>query len=723
MKQVTQNLSEGTIKISEVPVPALRDKFVLVRNTASVISAGTEKTKVDMGKKNLLLKARARPDLVKQILKKIRTEGLAKTMQTVSTRLTAPSPLGYSCAGEVIAVGGLADGLRPGDRVACGGAEYANHAEFVAVPRNLVARIPDGVSDEEAAFTTIGAIAMQGVRLAEPLLGETILVVGLGLLGQITTQLVLANGCHVIATDLDASLVERAQRSGAQGIPPGSNVEKFCDQATGGTGVDAVIVCAGSSSNAIIEMCGAVARRKGRVVVVGAVPMNIPREDFFKKEISLVVSCSYGPGRYDPVYEEQGNDYPIAYVRFTEQRNMQAFLDLVARKKIDVSGLITHRFSVDSAAQAYGLIEGKKTEPYLGIVLGYDAARDIGDVRPIAIADTKPVEGTFQLSFYGAGNYATATLLPVLRDQAGVGFAGLLTASGRSAEGAARQFGFAYCTSLFEDLLSDTSSVIMIASRHDTHAEAVVRALQAGKHVYVEKPLALSVDELATIQHALSAHSSQQLMVGFNRRYAPAVQQVVAHFAPVQSPLNILIRVNAGSLPNDHWTQDPAQGGRIIGEGCHFVDLAAALAQSKIVSVYASGSSGRTKPVMLDDSVVISLGFENGGTAAIFYTSGGASSLAKEYVEVHGGGLSATIEDFKRTTLLGGSRPKVANGAQDKGQKAMLKGWLAGLKTGEPSVGVQTLLNVSLATVLAVESMMVGGVLAVDARLLDQADD
>ena len=724
VKQVTQNLSEGTIKISEVPVPALRDRFILVRNTASVISAGTEKTKVDMGKKNLLQKARARPDLVKQVLKKIRTEGLAKTFQTVSTRLNAPSPLGYSCAGEVLAVGGLASGIRPGDRVACGGADYANHAEFIAVPRNLVARIPDGVTNEEAAFTTIGAIALQGVRLAEPRLGETILVVGLGLLGQIATQLLLANGCNVIATDLDARLVERADDIGAQGIPPGASVEQHCEQVTHGNGVDSVIVCAGSTSNAIIEMCGTVVRRKGRVVVIGAVPMNIPREDFFKKEVSVVISCSYGPGRYDPAYEEQGNDYPFEYVRFTEQRNMEAFLDLVAKKRIDVAGLITHRFSIDLAANAYGLIEGKKKEPYLGIVLNYDSCRDASEDGLVRITAARPIGQTVQLSLYGAGNYATASLLPILRNESGVSFAGLLTASGRSAESVARQFGFSYCTSRYEDLLSDASAAIMITSRHDTHAEAVVRAIQSGKHVYVEKPLALTVEELTMVKKALTAHAGQHLMVGFNRRYAPVVQQVIDHFSPVQSPLNILIRVNAGSLPPGHWTQDPAQGGRIIGEGCHFVDLASALACSKITSVYASGASGRTKPVMLDDSVVISLAFANGSTAAIMYTSGGAPSLPKEYIEVHGGGFSATIVDFERLTLISGTgRPKIVNRSQDKGQQSMLKGWLASLKNGVPPADTPTLLNVSLATVLAIESMMVNEVLAVDSGLLDKQGD
>ena len=373
MKPVTQTLRTGVVEVNEVPIPTLNDKFVLVKNIVSVISAGTEKTKIDMGKKNLLQKAKARPDLVKQVINKIQTEGLKKTFQTVTSRLNSPSPLGYSCAGRVVAAGGLVEGIQPADRVACGGADYANHAEVVAIPKNLVVKIPDNVSDEEAAFTTVGSIAMQGVRLSQPLLGETFLVLGLGLLGQIAVQLLRANGCNVIATDLDASLVKQAESFGAIGAGPGTDVEALCKELTAGHGVDGVLVCAGTSSNQPIELCGAVTREKGRVVVVGAVRMDIPREDFFKKEINVVISRSYGPGRYDPSYEENGNDYPLGYVRFTEQRNMQTFLELVAQGKIDVKTLITHRYTVDQAAEAYQLIAGDKTEPYLGIIMQYDA--------------------------------------------------------------------------------------------------------------------------------------------------------------------------------------------------------------------------------------------------------------------------------------------------------------------------------------------------------------
>ena len=480
MKQVTQTLKTGVVEINDVPIPTLSDKFILVRNLASVISAGTEKTKIDMGKKSLLQKAKARPDLVKQVIKKIQTEGLAKTMQTVKARLDSPSPLGYSCAGNVLAVGGLVDGIFPGDRVACGGAGYANHAELIAVPRNLVVKVPANVSDEEAAFATMGAIAMQGLRLAKPLLGETFLVLGLGLIGQITAQLLRANGCNVIGIDLDNNLVGLAEKFGARGIRSSEDATQACLDLTGGHGVDGVIVCAGTSSNGPIELCGEVTRIKGRVVVVGAVKMDIPREPYFKKEISVVISRSYGPGRYDPFYEEGGNDYPIGYVRFTEQRNMESFLGLVADKKMDIKGLITHRFKLEQAPEGYAIIEGKKTEHYLGIILEYGKVPHglTQQANRIAVNTKKIDKQKIGISFFGAGNYATASLLPVLKGMVDVEFRGLVTASGRTAQGIAKQFGFAFCADKYQELLVDDTDAIMVTTRHDSHGVAVAEVMK-----------------------------------------------------------------------------------------------------------------------------------------------------------------------------------------------------------------------------------------------------
>jgi polar amino acid transport system substrate-binding protein len=724
MKQVTQTLKTGVVEVNSVPAPALSDKFILVRNFASVISAGTEKTKIDMGKKSLLQKAKARPDLVKQVIKKIQTEGLAKTWQTVQARLDSPSPLGYSCAGNVVAVGGLVTGLAPGDRVACAGAGYANHAELIAVPRNLVVKIPDAVSYEEAAFTTMGAIAMQGLRLAQPLIGETFLVLGLGLIGQITVQLLRANGCNVIGIDLDNSLVERAEKNGATGIRSSQDAARICRDLTAAQGVDGVLVCAGTSSNGPIELCGEVTRMKGRIVVVGAVKMDIPREPYFKKEISLVISRSYGPGRYDPFYEEAGNDYPIGYVRFTEQRNMESFLGLVADRKLDINGLITHRFKLDQAPEAYALIEGKKTEPYLGIVLEFESevGKNSQHQSRIEITAQKIGKDKIGISFFGAGNYATATLLPPLKAMPDIELRGLVTASGRTAQGVAKQFGFAFCADTFKELLNKDTDAIMVTTRHDSHANSVVKALLAKKHVYVEKPLALNVESLAAIYAAWKGNREIQIMTGYNRRFAPLTRELIQFFSGVQSPLVVNIRVNAGSIPDDHWIQDPASGGgRILGEGCHFVDLAAALACSTPKTVYAIGSRKQNKSALLNDNLSINLVMDNGSIANIIYTADGSKAMPKEYIEVFGGGRSAILNDFKVAHFFEGDTKitKRKLPAQDKGQKQMLKSWLDGLRKGTPYLSCESQISTSLATILAVESLTIDRPMEVDFSILD----
>jgi len=725
MKQVTQTLRTGVVEVNEVPIPTMSDKFVLVRNTVSVISAGTEKTKIDMGKKSLLQKAKARPDLVKQVMQKVKTEGLKKTFQTVNSRLNSPSPLGYSSAGVVVASGGLVEGIQPGDRVVCGGADYANHAEYVAIPKNLVVKVPDNVSDEEAAFTTVGSVAMQGVRLASPLLGETFLVLGLGLLGQITVQLLRANGCTVIGTDLDPLLVKQAEEFGAVGVGHDTDVAGICKALTSGHGVDGVLICAGTSSNQPIELCGDVTRSKGRVVVVGAVKMDIPREDYFKKEISVVISRSYGPGRYDPIYEENGNDYPYDYVRFTEQRNMSTFLQLVSQKKIDIESLITHRFNINDAPEAYKLIEGSKTETYLGIILNYgDESTHLKTSGRIQ-TNTKSIDAEkIGISFFGAGNYATASLLPPLISLDNIDLRGLVTASGRTAQGVANQFGFSFCAGEFNELLNDDTDVIMIATRHDTHAKSVENSLSNGKHVFVEKPLALSVEELSSIHDVYHKNGKNQLMIGFNRRFSPLTKAVIKHFDSVKSPLVVNIRVNSGAIPDDHWIQDPEiGGGRIIGEACHFIDLAAALIGSNPKTVYAIGTSKANKSAMLNDNVVISLNYEDGSVANIVYTADGSKAMAKEYIEVFGGGRSAVINDFKNADLYAGDTDVQHKklGTQDKGQKHMITDWVSGLVEGKPCMEYECLMLTSLSSILAVESLSIGQVLSVDLNILESS--
>jgi predicted dehydrogenase/threonine dehydrogenase-like Zn-dependent dehydrogenase len=714
MRQLVQNYKTGELRLAEVPLPVLTTGSVLVANRASVISAGTEKTKIDMGKKSLVQKALARPDLVKQVLQKVRTEGLLKTYQTVQTRLTAPSPLGYSCAGVAVEVGRNVQGIRPGDRVACGGAGYANHAEFVSVPGNLVVPVPEGVSDDEAAFATVGSIALQGVRLADPKLGERFLVIGLGLLGQLTVRLLRANGCTVLGSDLQPDVVARAEASGAIGVPPGADVVQACLDATGGHGVDGVLICAGTSSDGPIEMAGAACREKGRVVVVGAVGMNVPREPYFKKEVTVVISRSYGPGRYDPRYEEGGQDYPIGYVRFTEQRNLSAFLELIGSGRLAVDDLITHRFAFDAAIEAYGLIEGERREPYLGIVLGYPPVEGVQVASlPAEPSPHAAVDGVLRLASIGAGNYATATLLPLWKKQPGVQFAGLMTASGRTAEGVQAQFGFAHCAGTPAEVLGDDADATLILTRHGSHAALALAALEAGKHVIAEKPLCLTEDELDRI---VAARGDRQVLVGFNRRFAPATAAVIDHLAGAVGPRMVAIRVNAGAIPADHWIQDPQEGGgRMIGEACHFVDLAAALVGSPPVRVAARGTGRADKSALLNDNVAVTLDFEDGSVATILYTSEGSKAQPKERVEVFAGGLSAVVDDFRSATLFSGSTGKktVASGGQDKGQAAMVAAMAAGLTCGEPAIDFATTEAVSRATLRVVDSLACGHSLAV----------
>ncbi len=712
MKQVVQVLKSGEISVEDVPVPALQDRYVLVETLHSVISAGTEKTKVDMGKSSLLGKARARPDLVKQVLRKLRSDGFKKTFQTVNARLSAANPLGYSSAGRVIAVGGQVAGIRPGDLVACAGAGYANHAEVVAVPRNLVVPLPDGVGTEEAAFATLGSIALQGVRLCEPRLGETIFVLGLGLLGQIAVQLLRANGCRVIGTDLDPDLCRRAEVAGAMTVAAGDGMVQATQALTAGRGVDAVVICAGSSSNQPIELAAEICRQQGRVVVVGAVSMDIPREPYFKKEISVVISRSYGPGRYDPAYEEGGVDYPIGYVRFTEQRNMETILDLMKDKTLDVGSLVTHRFPFDDATAAYALIEGARREPYLGIVLGYSGSVADRSKLPSAFNAPPVTEGRLPISFCGAGNYATATLIPALVTRKDVQLLGVMTSSGRSAASVAKQFAFGASVQSFGELVAAGTKAVVIATRHDDHAPRVLEAIRAGIHAYVEKPLALTLLELDQIEEALAEQKGQvQLMVGFNRRFAPLVDNLRKHFADSRSPLVVAIRVNAGALPAEHWLHDPAVGGgRLIGEGCHFVDLASAICGGLPVEVSTIAAADASKGPANSDNLCISIKFNNGSVASVVYTGSGSPGLEKEFVEVFGAGRSACLRDFKHLDLYfaDGAHKTVRLPSQDKGQRAMLAAWVEGLRSGKPPVPTATLLACSRATILAAESLGVG---------------
>lgn len=674
MKQVLQNNKTGRMAVTDVPTPIVQQGRVLVRAAASLISAGTERMAVDEGRKSLIERARERPELVKQVIEKAKNEGFVKTFNAVRSKLGSSTALGYSAAGIVTDVGDDVTEFSIGDRVACAGAGYASHAEVLSVPKNLCVRLPDSVSFDAGAFGTLGAIALQGVRLADPTLGESIVVIGLGLLGQITVQLLKANGCRVFGIDLDPSKVELARALGADGgAVSDESVKRVVLDWSRGRGADAVLITAGTPSNQPVELAGEISRLKGRVVAVGMVGMDVPRNLYFKRELSLMVSMSYGPGRYDPEYEERGHDYPFAYVRWTENRNIEAFLDLVADGRVNVERLITHRFNIEDGERAYQLIAGETKEPYLGIVLQYDTERELERRIEVKGNENKNASASaanaVRVGMIGAGVYAQAMLLPFYK-ALGVDFRAITTASGVSARDIAEKYGFNYCATSADDVLDDTEvNLIVVATRHDLHAELVRRALLKGKHVFVEKPLALSEEELDGVLDA-AANSDAKVMVGFNRRFSPLARAAREFFDGRQAPLSISYRVNAGRIPKSHWLQDPRQGGgRIIGEVCHFVDLMHYLTGSLTTRVYAESIKSRNQEMVDEDNIFITLRFADGSNGSIAYLSEGDKALPKERVEIFAEGKSFVLDDFRSaTSYRNGREESTKPRQQDKGQ-------------------------------------------------------
>lgn len=673
MKQILQNMRSGIVSVNDVPPPGVQRGQILVRTAASLISAGTEKTTVDMGKKSLLGKARQRPDLVKQVIQKARTEGLLSTYTAVKAKLDGATALGYSAAGIVAAVGDEVSGFKAGMRVACAGAGFASHAELITVPQNLCVRLPDAISFEEGAFGTLGAIALQGVRLAAPNLGESVVVIGLGLLGQITIQLLKANGCRVFGVDLDQNKLLLATELGAEMCSAPAEAKDLIDAWSRGRGADAVLITAATPSNDPIELAGDISRMKGRVIVVGLVGMDVPRNAYYLKELSLQISMSYGPGRYDSEYEERGHDYPFAYVRWTEGRNLEAFLDLVATKSISVERLISHRFPIERGEDAYKLISGETKEPYLGIVLKYDTVKELSTKITVNTKTSQKAESV-RIGMIGAGSYAQKFLLPNFRSN-GVEFNSIATASGLTAKVTAGRYGFTSCSSSTDEIINDdAANLIVIATRHDTHASLVQKVLENNKHVFVEKPLAMNDAELDDVI-AAAAKSSGKLMVGFNRRFSPSAKQAKDFFENRQSPLSILYRVNAGQIPRDSWIQDPVQGGgRIVGEVCHFIDLMHFLTGSVATRVFAESIASRNHKITDSDSVFISLKFADGSNGTIAYMAEGDKALPKERVEIFGEGRSFVIDDFRRTSRYeGGKETTKKSMSQDKGQSAEVR--------------------------------------------------
>lgn len=720
MKQVLQNLKTGEMAVAEVPAPVVQRGRVLVRTAASLISAGTERMAVDEGKKSLLDKARERPELVKQVIQKARSEGIVKTVNAVMTKLGSSSALGYSAAGIVVGVGEDVTEFRPGMRVACAGVGYASHAEVVSVPKNLCVRLPDAVSFEAGAFGTLGAIALQGVRLSEPTLGEAVVVIGLGLLGQLTVQLLKANGCRVFGIDLDPQKVSLALELGADmAAVSDDDVKKAVMEWSRGRGADAVLITAATPSNQPIELAGEISRLKGRVVAVGLVGMDIPRNLYFKRELTVKISMSYGPGRYDAEYEERGHDYPFAYVRWTENRNIEAFLDLIAAGRVDVNRLITHRFPIDEGERAYKLIAGDTKEPYLGVVLQYDTEREL-EPRVAAAGRTqalsKPAPQAVRLGLIGAGVYAKAMLLPPLK-AAGVEFKTIATASGVSARDIAAKYQFERCAGDASEVINDAEvNLVVVATRHDLHAELARQALERGRHVFVEKPLAMTEEELERVV-AAAEMSEGRLMVGFNRRFSRLAHVAKDFFAERQAPLSISYRVNAGRIPREHWLQDPREGGgRIIGEVCHFIDLMHFLTGALVTRVYAEAVTGRNQESVDEDSVFITLRFSDGSNGSIAYLAEGDKALSKERVEIFGEGKSFVLDDFRSATAYHNGREQQTRlRAQDKGQEAeVLAVCEVVLKAAPPPIALDDLARTTRATFRIRESLRTGQ--AVDVR-------
>ena len=739
MRQVFQNLRNGETAVLDVPTPSPQPGEVLVRTAASLVSAGTERMVVEFAGKSLLGKARARPDLVRQVLDKARREGVLTTLEAAFNRLEQPMPLGYSSAGTIIEVGPGVHNFQAGQRVACAGGGFAVHAEYACVPVNLLVPLPEGVDFDAAAFTTLGAIALHGFRLAEVQLGERVAVVGLGLLGLLAAGIARAAGCQVLGVDIDPRRVELGRQMGAAAVERPQAIEAALSFSRG-RGCDAVLICADTPSTDPVELAGAVARDRARVVAVGAVGLTIPRKVYYEKELTFLNSRSYGPGRYDPAYEEGGHDYPAGYVRWTEGRNLEAVVDLLAEQRIDVHPLISHRFPIHQAPQAYELITGKAGgkagEPFLGVLLTYPQPEETltpalslqGEEETLTPALSLQGEGEREraplpevaLGVLGAGNFATAVLLPAVRLDPQTRLVGIVSASGASAEQAKSRFGFSYAASQADQVIQDPQvNTVAILTRHHLHASQVLTALAAGKNVFCEKPLALNAAELEQIEQALqpgeNGSPAPMLVVGFNRRFAPLARRLAEFLGPRPEPLAAHYRVNAGFIPLTHWVHDPGQGGgRIIGEGCHFIDFLTFLvgAPPREVSAQVLPSGGRYR----EDNVVLSFTFPDGSLGTVTYLANGDKSFPKERVEVFCAGRAAALDDFRllETSFNGKRQVYRSYLRQDKGHRAEWRALSAALTTGgPPPIPYSQLLGVTRASFAAVASLRSGRKVAI----------
>jgi predicted dehydrogenase/threonine dehydrogenase-like Zn-dependent dehydrogenase len=704
MKQIVQNMISGFTTILDVPVPCCQAGEIIIHTSCSLISAGTERMLVSFGKASYLEKARQQPEKVRMVFEKVATDGLLTTIEAVQSKLAQPLPLGYSNVGVVVEVGADVAGFQLGDRVVSNGP----HADVVKVTKNLCARIPESVDNESAAFVLLASIGLQSIRLAQPTLGEAFVVTGVGLIGLLTVQLLRAQGCRVLAIDFDESKLALARQFGAQTCNPGTGEDPVAAgmSFSRGQGVDGVIITASTKSNDPVTQAARMCRKRGRIVLVGVTGLELNRADFYDKELSFQVSCSYGPGRYDPSYEEKGHDYPLGFVRWTEQRNFEAVLDMLASGQLDVKPLITHRFAFEDAPKAYEALTADSAG--LGMLLQYTTPVEQRMVKSVALKADKSFSGQRPvMGFIGAGNYASRILIPAFK-AAGAQFHTIVTAGGINGVIHGEKAGFAEASTDMDALLANTSiNTVTIVTRHDTHARFVAQALKAGKHVFVEKPLAIDSDSLDTVREAYDAAQASgaqggpQVMVGFNRRFSPQVQKMKALLVPVKEPKSFIMTMNAGAIPANHWTQDIAVGGgRIIGEACHFIDLMRFLAGSPIVSVQARRMGDSPGVVITEDKASITLGFEDGSFGTILYLANGAASFPKERVEVFTAGRVLQLDNFRK--LKGYGWPgfnKMNLWKQDKGQNACAAAFLQAVQAGAPAIPPDEIFEVARVTI------------------------
>ncbi|MBK9926151.1 MAG: bi-domain-containing oxidoreductase [Anaerolineales bacterium] len=707
MKQLLQNVKTGKSTIENVPMPTPREGQALVKIESSLVSAGTERMVVEFAEKSYLGKARSRPDLVKQTLDKAKREGIMPTVQAVFNRLDQPMALGYSSAGTIIALGKGMQGFKVGQRVACAGGGFAVHAEYNVVPRNLLTPLPKNVDSESAAFTTLGAIALHGFRLAEPQIGENVAIIGMGLLGLLAAQIATAAGCNVLGIDIDPARLALASSLGLQAVSRPKAVDT-AQAFTSNRGFDVILICADTSSNDPIELAGVIARDRARVVATGAVGLTIPRKVYYEKEISFINSRSYGPGRYDINYEENGHDYPLGYIRWTEGRNFEAVVDLMSKGKLKVQPLITHRFPIEQGVKAYEVITGKAKEKFLGVLLTYPQSVETAESQKVVRFNVQTLQrsNVVTLGVLGAGLFANAVLLPAIKKAGDINLVGIASSGGLHAQHSGKKFGFQYATSNDDEIINDPNiNTVAILTRHDSHADLVVKALKAGKHVFVEKPLAINSSQLLAISKQLKANNQSLLTVGFNRRFAPLAQQLSTFYKDRTEPMHVHYRVNAGYIPLNHWTQDPELGGgRIIGEGCHFIDFITFLVGASPISVTAHALPDNGK--YREDNVSMTFTFPDGSVGIVDYLANGDKSFPKERVEVFCGGGVSVLDDFVSLQTVRDGRKNVAKGAQDKGHVVEWKAFAKSIREGgELPIPYEQLIGVTKSTFAAVEAI------------------